>query len=257
MDDAYSCIAENDYLRIVRLVTDMVLAENPAARHRLLVRGIGQLMDAPLAVVIMGGVRGTAFELDHASLQTIGWDGNDCLRRTTAAQEYNQNPLNGPAIRRYGDRPWIALDRREFFDDREWLRFPYVQNVARPLDMGPSIYAGCFLGSPARRLFVTVHRPWKDRCQFSRRDAQCAGLLMETVHRMDPLFQPSEDPTAGLSPRRRSTLAGLLAGRSEKEIATELGLSQSTVHHYATMLYHHFGVHSVRELLAALLPPER
>ena len=53
-----------------------------------------------------------------------------------------------------------------------------------------------------------------------------------------------------LSPRLRQTLARLLAGDSEKQVARHLALSKNTVHVYVKGLYRHFGVNSRGELLA-------
>ena len=50
----------------------------------------------------------------------------------------------------------------------------------------------------------------------------------------------------GLSKRLRETLSLLLEGHSEKQVASELGLGNRTVHDYVTMLYQHFRVSSAR-----------
>ena len=50
--------------------------------------------------------------------------------------------------------------------------------------------------------------------------------------------------------RVRPVLELLLAGLSEKEAASRLGLSRHTVHEYTKALYRAFGVHSRGELLA-------
>lgn len=55
---------------------------------------------------------------------------------------------------------------------------------------------------------------------------------------------------AGLSRRPRHVLELLLAGRSEKMAAAELGISAHTVHQYVKAVYEYFGVHSRGELLA-------
>ena len=56
-----------------------------------------------------------------------------------------------------------------------------------------------------------------------------------------------------LSPRLRQTLACLVEGNSEKQVAAQLGVSPTTVHQYVTALYRHFGVRSRGELLAHVL----
>jgi DNA-binding CsgD family transcriptional regulator len=53
-----------------------------------------------------------------------------------------------------------------------------------------------------------------------------------------------------LSPRERQTLELLLAGHSEKQIASKLRLSPNTVHHYVKGIHRHFDVSSRSELLA-------
>jgi hypothetical protein len=53
----------------------------------------------------------------------------------------------------------------------------------------------------------------------------------------------------------RHTLEHLLLGRSEKEIAAQLGLSVHTVHHYMKLLYVCFGVQTRAELMARFMPP--
>ena len=61
--------------------------------------------------------------------------------------------------------------------------------------------------------------------------------------------EPSPDR---LPPRLRQTLACLLEGDSEKQVAARLGLSNATVHQYVTALYRHFAVQSRAQLLARL-----
>lgn len=56
--------------------------------------------------------------------------------------------------------------------------------------------------------------------------------------------------TAELPPRLSQTLAELLRGQAEKEIAAAWGLSRHTVHGYIKQIYSHFDVRSRGELLA-------
>lgn len=59
----------------------------------------------------------------------------------------------------------------------------------------------------------------------------------------------------GLAPRVRQTLERLLAGDSEKQIASRLGVSPHTVHVYVKSLYRHYDVCSRGELLARFVRP--
>ncbi len=55
---------------------------------------------------------------------------------------------------------------------------------------------------------------------------------------------------ADLSPRLRETGMALMTGASEKQIASQLGLSPHTTHHYVKTLYRRFGVSSRAEFMA-------
>ena len=63
-------------------------------------------------------------------------------------------------------------------------------------------------------------------------------------------LRKAQDPTADLPPRLTQTLAALLEGMSEKQIAIKLQLSQHTIHNYVKALHQRFEVSSRGELLA-------
>ena len=64
---------------------------------------------------------------------------------------------------------------------------------------------------------------------------------------------PIDSLVASLPPRGRQTLDQLLLGRSEKEIAANLELSQNTVHDYVRVVYRRFAVTTRAELLSRFL----
>jgi len=94
-------------------------------------------------------------------------------------------------------------------------------------------------------------------------DDQDRRALSELLPALTAIFAAhkhldSSEPTASrlappLAPRLRQTLALLLSGMSEKEVAAALELSPHTVHQYVKKLYRAHGVRSRPELLAALL----
>ena len=57
---------------------------------------------------------------------------------------------------------------------------------------------------------------------------------------------------ADLSPRLRETAAALVTGASEKQIASELGVSTHTAHQYVKTLYRRFGVSSRAEFMVRM-----
>jgi DNA-binding NarL/FixJ family response regulator len=93
----------------------------------------------------------------------------------------------------------------------------------------------------------------------SRRAVRAAAGLRsqaqpEIVGRVPPALpaaQPSESPMqAVLTKRMREILELLVQGKSEKEVATHLGVSPHTVHIHVTRMYARLCVNSRAELLA-------
>jgi DNA-binding NarL/FixJ family response regulator len=66
------------------------------------------------------------------------------------------------------------------------------------------------------------------------------------------LLRQARDPSMKLPPRLKQTLDALVAGRSEKEIASNLSLSRHTIHNYVKALHQRFAVSSRGELLATV-----
>lgn len=96
-----------------------------------------------------------------------------------------------------------------------------------------------------------LHRSW-EQPPFSSAEHRLVRLLHLELGRLwkkDALHQ-AEDPTSDLPPRLTQTLAELIEGKSEKEIAVKLGLSKHTIHNYVKALHQRLGVSSRGELLA-------
>ena len=158
-----------------------------------------------------------------------------------------------PWLHRLASAPWFAALREELVDDRAVVRFPLGADGRPATGRRTALCAGCRLEPPDRLLCLSVFRSRDDQRRFEPSDLQRMELLMETAHRLSRQLDDADPVDSELTPRLRQTLQGLLAGKGEKDIAHDLGLRPPTVHHYVGELLHHFEVHSVRELMAALL----
>jgi DNA-binding NarL/FixJ family response regulator len=65
--------------------------------------------------------------------------------------------------------------------------------------------------------------------------------------------EPGDGPrgSRGLSPRQREVLAGLCAGKANKQIAYDLGLSEGTVKIHVTAVFKVFGVRNRTQAVIA------
>ena len=93
---------------------------------------------------------------------------------------------------------------------------------------------------------IALHRAWGDQ-PFTARDA----AIVDAIHDRQRIYAtPSPSPMAGLTPRQREILEGLLSGESEKQVALRLGISIHTVHEHVKTIYQRLGVSSRAELLS-------
>jgi DNA-binding CsgD family transcriptional regulator len=96
-----------------------------------------------------------------------------------------------------------------------------------------------------------LHRASGDK-PFSRAEHRLVRLFhieLGRLWRRDAIHH-AKDPTSDLPPRLAQTLAALLDGLSEKQIALKLELSQHTIHNYVKALHQRFEVSSRGELLS-------
>jgi DNA-binding CsgD family transcriptional regulator len=221
-------------------------------RHAL--TGLTKLLGAQVGLWlhIDGMTRGTAI-IRRAT--DLGW-ATESERRTflgfvDSAQETALDPSVGPLSRAISS-PISTFVREQLLPDRPWYHSDHVQHYRRAAHLDSCLY-GMYVPGGDAGVCLSLHRPWGDRtfCERERR-------LFDTFHRACTfLHEPPTDIAPallrGLSPRLRDTLRGLAKGKSEKQLAHDLGLSPHTVHGYIKSLHRQFGVQSRGELLALCL----
>jgi DNA-binding CsgD family transcriptional regulator len=181
----------------------------------------------------------------------VGFD--DTVRERLNAYMRVQGVLADPIFQRLQHVPGriVTRTRRELVPNREWYRslsFNEYRKGAGFDHQLTSIYQVSPQGAIAT---VCACRGLGER-DFSGRERDLASFFHAELGRFigRALVSATEPTVTALPPRLRQTLACLLEGDSEKQIAARLGLGYSTVHQYVTMLYRRFGVQSRAELMA-------
>lgn len=167
---------------------------------------------------------------------------------------------NGPAadpiyhpLQQLPDR-LITRTRRQLLSDALWYRSVVFNDYLRPtnidhflISLGQVSDAGAISG-------IHLDRSTGDR-DFSSREQCLLNFFHGEIGRLigRALVSATEPSPEKLSPRLRQTLACLLDGDSEKQVAARLGLSPTTTHQYVTALYRRFGVQSRAQLLAYVM----
>ncbi|MBD3236198.1 MAG: hypothetical protein GF330_05820 [Candidatus Eisenbacteria bacterium] len=164
-------------------------------------------------------------------------------------------PASDPTLREISriDARVICRRRCDLVADDVWFHSPHHRDYFRRWGIGDFLYS---LTRPDPRSGVSRH--WinlgRDASapRFSHKDRRLLLLFVTEVRRelgrsLAP-FGSARMPK--LAPRLMQVLDLLAQGRSEKQIASRLGISPHTVHGYAKQLHRRFGATSRAELLA-------
>jgi len=145
----------------------------------------------------------------------------------------------------------VTRTRRQLVHDTEWYRSAIWDDYHRPSkidDMLVSVYQVSDRGAVS---VICLHRAVGER-EFSSRARRLLSFFHGELGSLigHALVSATEPRPDALAPRVRQTLACLLEGDSEKQVASRLSVSQATAHQYVTALYRHFKVTSRAQLMA-------
>ena len=165
-------------------------------------------------------------------------------------------PGGDPTYQRLLDVPGrlVTRTRRQLLSDGEWYRTVVFNDFLRPTHIDhflASMGQGAAEGAISA---IHLDRATGDR-DFSPREQRLLNFFHDEIGRLigRALVSATEPSPERLPPRLRQTLACLLEGDSEKQVAARLGLSPTTTHQYVTALYRRFGVRSRAQLLAHVM----
>ena len=143
--------------------------------------------------------------------------------------------------------------RRQLVSDAVWYRSVSF-NYHRLASIDHPLTSVCQVADSGASSVVSMHRAIGER-DFSAREQRLLDFFFGELGRLigRALVSAAEPNPEKLSPRLRQTLACLVEGDSEKQVAARLDLSHATTHQYVSALYRHFGVQSRAQLLAHII----
>jgi DNA-binding CsgD family transcriptional regulator len=142
----------------------------------------------------------------------------------------------------------VTVGRRRMVGDRRWYGSAHFNEVRRAARLDDFIYSNLPVGKRLGNHQLGFHRTLGDQ-RFTPRDRRLVALFHEELGRLWHDGE-HEEPLDHLPRRMRETVELLLAGDSEKQVASKLGIARNTVHRYVGMLHRHYNVHSRGELVA-------
>jgi DNA-binding CsgD family transcriptional regulator len=148
----------------------------------------------------------------------------------------------------------VTHARRELVSDAAWYRSVAWNEYHRLIQIDDQLTSVYRIPGSEAISVIALHRARGERA-FSAREHRLLSFFHGELGRLigRSLVSALEPSPDGLSPRLRQTLACLLDGDSEKQVAARLALSPATTHQYVTALYRHFCVTSRAQLLTHVL----
>jgi DNA-binding CsgD family transcriptional regulator len=144
--------------------------------------------------------------------------------------------------------------RPDMRPDRDWYRSAFFNEYRRPAFVDGFILSFSLNTTTGSVVMITTNQDVSDAQPTPHANATLSLLTRQIAPLVGTVLTTRrQHGLRGLSPRLRQTLDRLLTGDSEKEIATRLALSRTTVHDYIGALYRHFHVASRGELMAYFL----
>jgi DNA-binding CsgD family transcriptional regulator len=217
--------------------------------------GLRRLVDAQVAMAAEVREGGPSWKVALHEPMDVGWPSaasREMLMRyeeeSDPSSDITFRPLIGLA------RPLVTRMREQVLGDRQWYTSVAFNDYRRSSEVDDWINSVSRLADPPGFHVICFHRPLGES-RFTARERRLVHIFHhELDHLMGPVLSRETDPIVSSLPRRLGEILDcLLEGDSEKQVASRLGLSRTTVHGYVTDLYRRFDVSSRAELLAHCL----
>jgi DNA-binding CsgD family transcriptional regulator len=230
------------------------LGSDPTLWHLRMLEGVCRLIGASSATGGEGRWVRPISSPEAISEFDVGFDAP--AREVFTAYRRELKPAGNPIYRAMQNVAGrlVTRSRRQLVSDAEWYRSVAFTKYRRPGKLDHQLASVYQISDDGSISVIAPLRPLGER-DFSPRDQRLLNFFHAELGPLigRALVSVTEPSPVRLSPRLRQTLACLLEGDSEKQVADRLGLSPATTHQYVTGLYRHFGVGSRAQLMAYIL----
>jgi DNA-binding CsgD family transcriptional regulator len=255
-----AAVSKSDLLRVqdvreaYRLIGDCRdLGADPALWQPRMLEGMCRLVGVPVAAGGEGRWIRPHQPVQAISAFSAGLDDRGIELLT--AYHRDLGPHQDPIFKALQQIPGrlVTRSRRQLVSDAVWYR-SRAWEYERPIGIDEQLTSVYQMSADGAIVVLALHRAAGER-GFSAREQRLASFFFAELGRLvgTSLVSAAEPGPDKLSPRLRQTLAYLVEGDSEKQVAARLGLSRATTHQYVTALYRHFKVRSRGQLLAHII----
>jgi ATP/maltotriose-dependent transcriptional regulator MalT len=220
-----------------------------AGRKQMLMDGLGELIGAGAWIWCLGCKVDAGQQPIYVSMSHGGFDEERYARLLHAAAHPDMAWISETLIRDMLRKNAQVTRRREQLASENELAVSGIATHLQAADIGPFIVA--LRPIDARSVsslgfYRRLHEP-----PFTERESRIAHIVLSEVPWLHEEGWPEDRAVTvpQLPPRIRLVLNLLLDGRSRKEIAASLSLSEHTIAGYQKTIYSHFAVGSHAALM--------
>lgn len=239
-----------DVRDMVRLLGDVIAARQDfSGVKRLLAEGICALVDADAWTWSLGCLAEPGEQPVYLGVAHGGFEPERYASLLLAAGHPDMAWTSQKLLGEMRERNAHVTRRRQEIVDETTFRACGVDGHLCDADIGPFIFSLRPIDERAVSTISIFRR--RNAPPFSERDARVTHMLLSELPWLHAQGWQADRGVSvpRLSPRLRVVLNLLLDGRSRKEMAANLSLSEYTIAQYQRAVYRHFGVRSHATLL--------
>lgn len=248
--DPAAVLAESDVRDIVKLLGDVIASRRDfASVKRQLVEGICQLVKADAWTWSLGCAAQPGEHPIYLGMAHGGFDEARYARLVLAAAHPDMTWTSEKLLGEVRQKASHVTRVRQQIVDEATFAASGVNAYLCEADIGPFIFSLRPIDERAVSTICIFRH--KDDPPFSERESRIAHILLSEMPWLHEQGWPTDRGATvpRLSPRLRLVLNLLLDGRTRKEMAASLSLSEYTIAQYQRAVYSHFGVNSHTTLL--------
>jgi len=248
--DPAAPLDEADVRAIVQLLGGVIAAGRDfAAAKRQLLEGLCRLIDADAWSWSLGTNAEPGEQPVYIGMAHGGFAPERYARLLQAAGHRDMAWTSEKLLKEMRERgSQVTRMRQQVVDEAAFATSGVSAHLA-DADIGPFIFSLRPIEGRAVSTIAIFRR--KEAAPFAERETRIAHILLSELPWLHDQGWPADrgETVPRLSPRQRVVLNLLLDGRSRKEMAASLSLSEYTIAQYQKAIYSHFEVRSHANLL--------
>lgn len=248
--DPGMALPESDVRAIVRLLGEVITSRQDfAGTKRQLVEGICALIDADAWTWSLGCAAEPGEQPIYLGFAHGGFDDARYAKLLLSAGHPDMAWTSEKLLSEMRQRGGHVTRIRQQVVEEATFADSGVNVYLRDADIGPFIFSLRPIDERSVSTISLFRR--KDAEPFTDRESRIAHILLSELPWLHERGWPEDrgESVPRLSPRLRLVLNLLLDGRTRKEMAASLALSEHTIAQYQKAIYNHFGVNSHTTLL--------